>query len=65
MLRSDLAGWLEAVAAAAEGPGPVVVLASGDPLFHGVGARLLARLGPAALAFRPAPTLVPGRLRPP
>ncbi len=58
VLRSDLAGWLEAVAAAAEGPGPVVVLASGDPLFHGVGARLLARLGPAALAFRPAPTLV-------
>ena len=45
VLKGDLASWLDRVAEAA-GEGRVAVLASGDPLFFGIGRRLLERLGP-------------------
>ncbi|MFP4648156.1 MAG: precorrin-6y C5,15-methyltransferase (decarboxylating) subunit CbiE [Halorhodospira sp.] len=47
--------WVEA--AAADGQ-RVVVLASGDPLCHGIGERLVAALGPARCRVLPAPSLV-------
>ena len=34
----------------------VVLLASGDPLWFGIGRQLLQRLGPQALRFHPAPS---------
>jgi len=40
------------------GPPPVVVLASGDPLFFGLGRLLLSALPPAALRFHPQPSAV-------
>lgn len=39
-------------------PTPVVVLASGDPLFFGLGRLLLAELPPATLRFHPQPSAV-------
>lgn len=48
-------GALDAVAAHA---GPVCVLASGDPGFHGVTRALAGRIGPARLVVHPAPSSV-------
>lgn len=52
VLRSDLASWLDQVAQAAS-EREVVVLASGDPLFFGVGRSLLEKLGPEAVEILP------------
>ncbi|MHB1606324.1 MAG: precorrin-6y C5,15-methyltransferase (decarboxylating) subunit CbiE [Leptospirales bacterium] len=38
--------------------GCAIVLASGDPLYYGIGTRLLKDLSPSALRFYPATTLV-------
>jgi len=46
-------GHLEAAKAAGQ---RAVVLASGDPLWFGIGRLLLQRFGPEALAFEPAPS---------
>ena len=51
-LRADLASWLDQVALAAS-EREVVVLASGDPLFFGVGRSLLERLGPEGVEILP------------
>ncbi|NDY43607.1 precorrin-6y C5,15-methyltransferase (decarboxylating) subunit CbiE, partial [Dissulfurirhabdus thermomarina] len=40
------------------GPGPAVVLASGDPLFFGIGRRLLEAFGPGRVAVIPAVTSI-------
>lgn len=56
-LGGDVPGWLERVAGAAQGR-CVTVLASGDPLFYGIGAALAQRLGPEALEFIPNQTAV-------
>jgi precorrin-6B C5,15-methyltransferase / cobalt-precorrin-6B C5,C15-methyltransferase len=40
----------------ANGDGAVCVLASGDPMLHGIGATLARRLGPAALDVHPHPS---------
>jgi precorrin-6B C5,15-methyltransferase / cobalt-precorrin-6B C5,C15-methyltransferase len=48
--------WVEAVATAADAGRQVVVVASGDPLFYGIGTRLLARLGAERLEFHPQAT---------
>lgn len=46
-------GWIEEAAAAGE---HTVVLATGDPLCHGIAAFLIARLGAARVAVLPAPS---------
>lgn len=48
-----LDAWVESVATAANAGRHVVVVASGDPLFYGIGTRLLARLGAERLEFHP------------
>ncbi len=53
LLQSPLAKGLEAVAAARAQGLTVAVLADGDPLFYGIGKRLLESLGPEALRFHP------------
>jgi precorrin-6Y C5,15-methyltransferase (decarboxylating) len=55
-IRHPLEAWVEGVAAAAEAGRRVVVLASGDPLFYGIGTRLVARLGPERVDFHPQAT---------
>jgi precorrin-6B C5,15-methyltransferase / cobalt-precorrin-6B C5,C15-methyltransferase len=55
-IRHPLDAWVEAVAAAAEAGRQVVVVGSGDPLFYGIGTRLLARLGSDRLEFHPHAT---------
>ncbi|MHB1563629.1 MAG: precorrin-6y C5,15-methyltransferase (decarboxylating) subunit CbiE [Leptospirillum sp.] len=39
-------------------PEVAIVLASGDPLYHGIGSTLIRKIGREKLAFYPAPTLV-------
>ncbi|MBU2550885.1 MAG: precorrin-6y C5,15-methyltransferase (decarboxylating) subunit CbiE [Proteobacteria bacterium] len=56
-LAGDLTAWLDRVARAAA-TGPVVVLASGDPGFYGVAARVLDRLGPDHVVIHPNVTAV-------
>lgn len=56
-LAKDLAGALERIAAAAD-EGSVCVLASGDPLFFGIGARLVERLGAEHVEVVPCPSAV-------
>jgi precorrin-6Y C5,15-methyltransferase (decarboxylating) len=51
-----LDAWVEAVATAADAGRRVVVVASGDPLFYGIGTRLLTRLGAERLEFHPHAT---------
>jgi precorrin-6Y C5,15-methyltransferase (decarboxylating) len=51
-----LEAWVEAVATAADAGRQVVIVASGDPLFYGIGTRLLARLGADRLEFHPHAT---------
>ncbi len=55
---ATVAGGLAALEDVARHPGPVVVLASGDPGFHGIVRALGARLGPERLAVHPAPSSV-------
>ncbi len=54
-LGGDLATGLDILAEIA---GPVAVLASGDPLFYGIGRVLVERFGPEAIAFYPHPSCV-------
>jgi precorrin-6Y C5,15-methyltransferase (decarboxylating) len=49
------ATWPTLEAALAQGR-PTVVLASGDPLWYGIGRLLLQRFGPGKLHFQPAPS---------
>lgn len=51
-LGGDLPAWLDAIQAAAA-RGPVAVLASGDPLFYGIGRVLLERFDRRDVAFYP------------
>jgi cobalt-precorrin 5A hydrolase/precorrin-3B C17-methyltransferase len=55
---ATVAGGLAALDAVAAHPGPVAVLASGDPGFHGIVRALAARLGSDRLAVHPAPSSV-------
>ena len=55
---TTVAGGLAALEDVARHPGPVAVLASGDPGFHGIVRALSARLGPERLAVHPAPSSV-------
>jgi precorrin-6B C5,15-methyltransferase / cobalt-precorrin-6B C5,C15-methyltransferase len=48
-----LEAWIEQVAAAADDNRQVVVLATGDPLFYGIGARLVSRLGVDRVEIHP------------
>ncbi len=52
---AEVPAWVEAGAAAGQ---RVVVLASGDPLCHGIGERLVAALGAERCRVLPAPSLV-------
>ena len=53
LLKFNLADWLEQVAAAAGQGQRVAVLASGDPGFYGVAAKVSARLGREAVTVLP------------
>lgn len=55
---ATVAGGLAALDAVAAHRGPVAVLASGDPGFHGIVRALAARLGSDRLAVHPAPSSV-------
>jgi precorrin-6B C5,15-methyltransferase / cobalt-precorrin-6B C5,C15-methyltransferase len=55
-IQQPLDDWIEQVASAADAGREVVVLASGDPLFYGIGTRLLARLGADRLELHPHAT---------
>jgi precorrin-3B C17-methyltransferase/precorrin-6y C5,15-methyltransferase (decarboxylating) CbiE subunit/precorrin-6Y C5,15-methyltransferase (decarboxylating) CbiT subunit len=55
---ATVAGGLAALDAVAAHHGPVAVLASGDPGFHGIVRALAARLGSDRLAVHPAPSSV-------
>ncbi len=57
VLAGDLAGWLDEVERLA-GERQVAVLASGDPGFYGIGARLRERFGPERLEIIPAVSAV-------
>ncbi|MCF8135497.1 MAG: precorrin-6y C5,15-methyltransferase (decarboxylating) subunit CbiE, partial [Synechococcus lacustris] len=50
------AAAIEAIAAALATSKPTVLLASGDPLWFGIGRLLLQRFEPAQLCFHPAPS---------
>jgi precorrin-6Y C5,15-methyltransferase (decarboxylating) len=52
-IRQPLHAWIDEVAAAATAGRRVVVLATGDPLFYGIGPRLVARLGLAHVDIHP------------
>lgn len=52
VLGKDLAAWIDAIRAASM-DGPVTVLASGDPLFYGIGRMLLEHFDREAIAFHP------------
>lgn len=51
-----LDAWVERIAAAADAGRQVVVLASGDPLFYGIGTRLLDRFGAERVECHPHAT---------
>jgi len=55
-IRHSLDAWVEELAATQEAGRRVVVLASGDPLFYGIGTRLATRLGPGQVEFHPQPS---------
>ncbi|GAB6037255.1 hypothetical protein JCM15519_18140 [Fundidesulfovibrio butyratiphilus] len=55
-LNAPLDAALDALADARDQGDRVCVLTGGDPLFYGLGARLLERFGPEALRFHPATT---------
>lgn len=50
---SRIPGWITAARAAG---GSAVVLATGDPLCHGIAATLIGKLGPEAIEVLPAPS---------
>ena len=52
-IRPPLPAWIAQVAAAYEAGQRVVVLATGDPLFYGIGARIIAQLGIEHLEIYP------------
>jgi precorrin-6Y C5,15-methyltransferase (decarboxylating) len=52
-IRQALDAWVEQVAVVAGSGRQVVVLATGDPLFYGVGARLVSRLGAERVEIHP------------
>jgi precorrin-6B C5,15-methyltransferase / cobalt-precorrin-6B C5,C15-methyltransferase len=52
-IRPPLEAWIAQVAAASDAGRRVVVLATGDPLFYGIGARLIAQLGIERLEIYP------------
>jgi precorrin-6Y C5,15-methyltransferase (decarboxylating) len=52
-LRPPLEAWIAQVSAASDAGRRVVVLATGDPLFYGIGARLVAQLGVERLEIHP------------
>jgi len=58
VLAAPLPEALERIAQARDRGLRVVVLADGDPLYFGIGTRLLARFGPDALRFTPGVTAV-------
>ena len=53
VIRPPLDGCIAQVAAAADAGRRVVVLATGDPLFYGIGSRLVAQLGLDRLEIHP------------
>jgi precorrin-6Y C5,15-methyltransferase (decarboxylating) len=53
LLQPPLEAWIDQVAAASAAGRRVVVLATGDPLFYGIGARLVARLGSEGVEIHP------------
>lgn len=55
---ADFEAAVQEIRSAWESGRSVLALASGDPLFHGLGSSLLNRLPAEALAFAPAPTSV-------
>jgi precorrin-6Y C5,15-methyltransferase (decarboxylating) len=55
-IRHPLDDWVEQVVTEADAGRQVVVVASGDPLFYGIGTRLLTRLGADRLEFHPHAT---------
>lgn len=54
ILRSDISGVLEQITSRYQEGEKIVVLASGDPLFFGIGRRLIQKLGSDAVAVIPA-----------
>lgn len=58
VLASPLEEALDSIARARDAGKRVMVLADGDPLFFGIGTRLLARFGREALRFSPGVTAV-------
>jgi precorrin-6B C5,15-methyltransferase / cobalt-precorrin-6B C5,C15-methyltransferase len=52
-IRPPLDAWIARLSAASDAGQRVVVLATGDPLFYGVGARLIAQLGIDRLEIYP------------
>jgi precorrin-6Y C5,15-methyltransferase (decarboxylating) len=52
-LRPPLEAWIAQVSMAADAGQRVVVLATGDPFFYGIGARLVAQLGVERLEIYP------------
>ncbi len=61
LLDGDISGWLERVAEAAEN-GPVLVLASGDPGFFGVAAKVMERFAPEQVIIHPNVTAMQAAL---
>ena len=59
-ITSPLPGVVDFVREAAENPGRVVVLASGDPLFFGIGKTLAQTLGPDRVTIHPNVTSMAG-----
>lgn len=53
VLRSNLREGVERIRAALETSGPIVVLASGDPLFYGIGKTLVEGLGRDRVEIHP------------
>ena len=51
---APVAAMLDRVADILDGGGDVAILASGDPLFYGIGRSLIDRFGPERLTIRPA-----------
>ena len=61
VLDRDVSGWLKRVAEEANN-GPVLVLASGDPGFFGVAAKMVERFGPERVMIHPNVTAMQAAL---
>jgi len=57
-ITGKLEGWIQAMGELHAAGKRIVVLASGDPLFYGIGKRLIASFPPEQLIFHPAPTAI-------